>query len=101
MSRTSAYKMRIRTESADNVALLLLDDGELVAILVELEDEGHGDARGQWAVETIFGLAPGRLPSAFASAGDAAKWIGEHVCRKPLHLDEDTVSRSLWDPGRG
>lgn len=89
---TSAYKTRIRTGSADNEALLLFDDGELVAILVKLADESHGDARGRWAIEAVFGLSPGRHPEAFDSARDAARWIGRHVCRKPFELSEDASS---------
>lgn len=91
VSRTSAYRMRIRTDSADNNALLLLDGGELVAILVELADESHGDARGQWAIETIFGISPGRRPEAFASAQDAARWVSQHVCHKSFDLSKAIV----------
>lgn len=75
MPPTSAYKLRIRTDSADGNALMLLDGGELIAILVELADECHGDGRGQWVIETTFGLDPGRRPELFACAADAANWI--------------------------
>lgn len=88
MPTTSAYKIRIRTDSADSNALLLLDEGELVAILMELADEGHGDRRGQWIVETVFGLNPGARPGFFPCAADAAGWIGEHVCKRPFLLAE-------------
>lgn len=88
---TSAYKMRIRTGSGDNNALLLLDDGELVALLVELADEGHGDARGRWAIEAVFGLSPSRHPESFVTARDAAKWIAEYICHKRFELQEDVV----------
>ena len=89
MSRTSAYKIQVRTDSADSNALLLLDGGQLVAILVELADEGHGDARGHWAIETTFGLNNGRLPTSFACAADAADWISQHICHRPFVLDGD------------
>lgn len=91
---TSAYKIRIRTDSADNNAFMLLDDGELVAILVELADESHGDARGRWAIEAVFGVSPGRHPEAFDSASDAARWIGRNICRKPFELSDDVVELS-------
>lgn len=91
MSPTSAYKIRIRTDSADSNALMLLDDGELVAILVELADESHGDGRGQWIIETTFGLNPGRRPGPFACAADAANWIGQHICHQPFVLGQHIV----------
>lgn len=91
MSRTSAYKIRVRTDSADNNALMLLDDGELVAILVELADESHGEARGHWIIETTFGLTSGGRAGAFARAEDAANWIGQHVCHRPFVLGHDIV----------
>jgi hypothetical protein len=91
---TSAYKIRIRTDSADSNAFMLLDDGELVAILVELADESHGDARGRWAIEAVFGLSPGRHPESFDSALDAAGWIGQHICHKTFELSDDVVELS-------
>lgn len=91
VSQTSAYKLQIRTDSADSNAFLLLDGGELVAILVELTDESHGDGRGQWIVETTFGLNPGLWPGYFACAADAADWISEHICHRPFVLDRQIV----------
>lgn len=88
---TSVYKIRIRTDSADNNAFMLLDDGELVAILVELADESHGEARSRWAIEAVFGLSPGRHPETFDSAQDAARWIGHHICRKSFELSDNVV----------
>lgn len=79
MLRTSAYRLRIRTDSADDNALILLSDSQLVAIIVELADESHGDERGKWTVESIFGLGIGRYPRNHASAGDAADWVSEHL----------------------
>ena len=87
MSRTSAYQVQIRTDSADENALLLLADGQLVAILIELADESHGDLRGKWAVETTFGLQHQRVPKDFPCAADAACWVGNHICQKPFILD--------------
>ncbi|HVF37135.1 MAG TPA: hypothetical protein VNA29_04255 [Sphingomicrobium sp.] len=70
---------------------MLLDGGELVAILVELADESHGEARGQWIVETTFGLNSGRRPGSFACAADAANWISQHICQRPFALDQGIV----------
>jgi len=79
--------VQIRTDSADENALLLLADGQLVAILIELADESHGDLRGKWSVETTFGLQHQRVPKNFASSADAAFWVGNHICQKPFFLD--------------
>lgn len=89
--QTSAYKLRIRTDSEDSNAIMLLDEGELVAILVELADECHGEARGQWIIETTFGLSCGRRPGAFACATDAANWISEHIGQRPFVLTRPIV----------
>ncbi len=91
MSQTSVFKIRIRTDSADSNALLLLDGAELIAILVELVDESHGDDRGQWIIETTFGLNPGRRPQSFPGASDAANWISEHLGCQPFSLDPNIV----------
>lgn len=75
MNTSNAYNTRIRTDSADSNALMIHHDGELVAILVELADECHGDARGRWAFEAVFGEHPGRWPSSFATPAEAERWI--------------------------
>ncbi len=91
MSPTSAYRVRIRTDSADENAVLLLAGGQLIAILVELADVGHGDERGMWAVETTFGLKHKRVPGNFASAAEAAVWVSNHMCEKPFLLSDQLV----------
>jgi len=80
----SAYRVGIRTNSDDDKAVLLLADGQIVAVLVELADEGHGDERGNWVVEAIFGLHHNRIPQSFPSAEDAAAWISAHLGREPF-----------------
>jgi len=84
VSRTSAYRVGIATSSDDEKAVLLLADGQLVAILVELADKGHGEQRGNWAIEAIFGLNHDRIPQTFPSATDAAAWISAHVGGQPF-----------------
>jgi hypothetical protein len=89
---SSVYKLRIRTDSADSHALLLLDDGELIAILVELADESHGDERGRWIVEATFGVRFDRRQSgSFACAADAADWVSKHNSTDPFLLDGHIV----------
>ena len=86
--RTSAYRLRIRTDSADSNALMLLADSELVAILVELADDGHGVDQGRWVIETIFGFHRRGVPTSFASAEDAADWISDQFGHHRFVLGE-------------
>ena len=79
MLRTSVYQSRIRTDRAASNALILLAGGELIAILVALDDEVHGDNRHKWTIETIFGIGHKRAPDTFASAADAAAWVSDHI----------------------
>jgi len=80
----SAYQVGIRTNSDDENAVLLLAEGQLVAVLVELADEGHGEERGNWVIEAIFGLQHGRIPQSFPSAANAAAWISANVAGEPI-----------------
>ena len=88
MSVTSAYRMKIRTGSADDQAILLLAEGALVAILVELADDGHGDDQGRWIVEASFGLDMDKRAGQFASADDAAAWVSGHIGDHPFTLGD-------------
>jgi len=87
----SAYRVGIRTKSADENAVILLASGQLVAILVELADEGHGEERGNWAVEAIFGLDHDRIPQSFPSAAEAAAWISVYAGQKLFMAMGDLV----------
>ncbi len=66
--------------------MLLLTGGKLVAILVELADEGHGEERGNWVVEMIFGVNNDRVPGSFLSAAEAADWVSRQVGGKSFML---------------
>jgi len=68
-------EMQVRTGSADSNGVLMLLDGELIAILVELSDEIHGDARGRWALENTFGLFNPSAPETFADIEQAWDWV--------------------------
>ena len=84
MARTSAYRLRVKTDSADTNGILLLDDGELVAVLIELADESHGADRGKWVIETIFGLPMACPPTLFDSAEDAGAWVVSKCATAPI-----------------
>lgn len=88
LTQTSAYQIRIRTESADENGRLLLVGGKLVAILIELLDESHGIERGKWAIEATFGLSPSHNAKNFATAADAAEWVSDEIREPPFVLRE-------------
>lgn len=90
MARTSAYDLQIGTDSEDANATILLADGALVAVLVELSDESHGDDRGRWVVEATFGLRNGRIPESFPSRESAANWISSNICGAPFLIGNET-----------
>lgn len=60
---------------ADRNGMLMLLGDQLIAILVELTDEMHGDARGRWALESRFDLLGGSAPEAFGSLEQAWDWV--------------------------
>jgi hypothetical protein len=91
MLRSSAYKLRIRTDSADSEGILLLADGELVAILIKLADESHEQDRGKWVIETLFGINPLNPPALFDTADHAAAWVSQHVSQTAYALDASSV----------
>jgi hypothetical protein len=75
MSRTSGYKVRINTHTADDHAIILLADGVLIGVLSELRDECHGLDRGKWAIESTF-VDHDKIPIMFDTATAAANWLG-------------------------
>jgi hypothetical protein len=83
----SAYKVRIDTHTADGTAIILLADGVLLGVLTELLDECHGDDRGKWAIEAAFGLCEQAIPATFATANEAANWLGTRVGGAGFNFD--------------
>ena len=53
---------------------LVLADGELVAVLVRLDAEVHGTARGRWFLEAGFGRLAG-TPAPFVDLRAAEDWL--------------------------
>lgn len=53
----------------------MLLDGYLIAILVELTDAIHDQARGRWALENTFGLFNVSAPETFADIDQAWDWM--------------------------
>ncbi len=88
MPPTSAYSVNIGTDSEDANAVILLAKGSLVAVLVELSDESHGEERGRWIIEATFGLHNHRIPESFPSRETAAAWVSSNFCSAPFILGD-------------
>ena len=105
--------IRVRTGSQDVVGRLALFEGELIAILVRLDDPMHDSAqRGGWFLETCFGpIAFGQAP-VFHDLDAAAAWISkqlatipgaassngnvEHTVRRLHELPAATTASNAW-----
>lgn len=88
MSKTCAYRLQIRTDSADKNAVALFSNRQLVAILVELSDQAHGSEQGRWAVETTFGMFVRPPTDSFATAPEAADWVSDNIYNQPFMLGQ-------------
>lgn len=65
----------IDTRSRDEEGMLVFWDGKLVALLICLADECHGELRGQWFPEVLLGALSGRRPGLFESKTAALAWV--------------------------
>ncbi len=65
--------MRIDTGTDDVASQLVLNDGALVAVLVQLSDIHGGDA-GRWCLEAGFGRVDHARPPTFAELDEAKAW---------------------------
>ena len=76
--------IRVRTGSQDNMGRLALFEGELIAVLVRLDDPVHDSVqRGGWFLETCFGpVASGQAP-VFQDLNAAAAWISKQLITIP------------------
>lgn len=55
MVEVRLIETQVNTGSADQNGCLAFADGKLVAVLVELSGEEHGEQRGKWFCEAAFG----------------------------------------------
>ncbi len=77
MTDITLQPIPVMTGSQDHEGRLVLVDGQLVAVLVHLSDEMHGEERGRWFLEAGFGRCDGHHP-VFESLDEAQTW----VCRR-------------------
>ena len=71
--------IEVMTGHADREGQLVLADGQLVAILVRLDDEVHGGDRGRWFLEAGFGPCQGPFQPAFSDLEGATRWLSERL----------------------
>jgi hypothetical protein len=75
---TSTFQpVLVRTGSEDAEGRLLFIGDELVAVLVRLDDEIHGEDRGKWFVEVRFGHVKTPEPPLFSDPQEAANWLAD------------------------
>ena len=69
--------MRVATGSADEEGRLVLADGQLVAVLVQLAEAAYAGLVGSWFLEAGFGACAVPTAPTFASLEAALAWV-EH-----------------------
>jgi hypothetical protein len=73
--------IHVRTGNKDTEGRLALADGELVAVLVRLDDEIHGEDQGRWFLETAYGSLGRAMPPLFESLAEAEDWFRIQISR--------------------
>jgi hypothetical protein len=71
--------IKLATGSADEEGRLVLHQGKLVAVLVRLDDPGHGAALGQWSLEAGFNGVDSVKPPLFNDLQKAEVWISKQI----------------------
>ena len=69
----------VKTGSRDTQGRLAIVGGELVAVLVRLDDPVHGDERGGWFLEAGFGACDGVKPTPFRDLDEAKDWLARRL----------------------
>ena len=76
---------RVATGSMDEEGLLVLADERLVAVLVRLSGEEHGELIGAWFLEAGFGQCASIQPPTFTTLEEAETWL-EHCAQRHLEI---------------
>lgn len=71
--------IKVATGSADEEGRLVLYEGKLIAVLVQLADAGHDAAIGQWSLEAGFNGVDSVKPPLFANLQAAERWISLQI----------------------
>lgn len=73
--RVTLQPMPVMTGSDDRDGVLVLSDGQLVAVLVQLADEVHEEQRGRWFLEAGFGPCRTAVAPVFGNLNEAQAWV--------------------------
>ncbi|HEX8417392.1 MAG TPA: hypothetical protein VF641_07280 [Methylobacterium sp.] len=65
----------VDTASPDRTGMLVIANGMLVGVLVQLNAPEHEHLTGTWFVEAIFGGLQGLRPPSFDTLEDATRWF--------------------------
>jgi hypothetical protein len=66
--------------SRDSKGMLVRRDGLLVAVVVQLEDDSHGDAYlGKWHFEATFDGLPSPVRQVFSDLDEVRCWIEQNA----------------------
>lgn len=87
------HSIHIDTASDDQQGELVFADGKLVAVLVRLGSEAHGDDRGCWFAEAGFGPCDPPAKHVFVTRDEATGWIRERIAKRTARAC-DAISRS-------
>lgn len=71
----------VDTASSDRTGMLVMSNGMLVGVLVQLNASEHEQQIGSWFVEAIFGELQGLRPPPFGTLEEATRWF--RAQRKP------------------
>lgn len=76
------HPIHIDTASDDQQGELVFADGKLVAVLVRLASEAHGDDRDSWFAEAGFGPCDPPAKHVFVTRDEATGWIRERIAKR-------------------
>ena len=80
MQEVAFERTLVNTLSDDVEGQLVRADGHLVAVLVRLDAEHHGPARGHWHLEAGFGPCAFDSAQVFHTLEAAKDWVrGQHL----------------------
>jgi hypothetical protein len=72
--------LKVATTSSDSHGLLVSKDGFLIAILVQLEPENHGEQlSGKWNLEATFDHLPFPPDEIFDDLDHAETWLNDRL----------------------
>lgn len=77
MAAIDFQPITVRTGCNDKSGRLVLFDGELMAVLVRLDDKMHEADEGKWFLEVAFGHLEGQ--PTFGNLDDAKDWVSHRV----------------------